>query len=140
MAYTQTYAIRFADVDHAKILYFPRFLHYFHCAFEDFFEHACGFHYNRVLNEHRIGFPAVHVDVDFMSPLRFGDHVEITIEVERIGNKSVTFAYRGRRVETNEACVKGSIVTAVMNMDTYHAIPLPPQYRAWFEQHLGKAV
>lgn len=137
MAFTSTYAIRFADVDHARILYFPNFLHYFHCTFEDFFEHACGFHYNRVLNEHRIGFPAVHINVDFRSPLRFGDHVAITLDVRRIGHKSATFGYTGRRVETEELCVEGEIITAVINMDTFKPIELPSQYRQWFEQHLA---
>lgn len=136
MPYTNTYAIRFADVDHARILYFPNFLHYFHCAFEDFFEHACGFHYNRVLNEHRIGFPSVRVEVDFKAPLRFGDHVAITIETERIGNKSITLRYIGHRTETDQVCVEGTITSACMSMDTYRAIEIPPQYRAWFEQHL----
>ena len=138
MAYTNTYAIRFSDVDHAKILYFPKFLHYFHCVFEDFFEHAIGLHYNRLINEHRIGFPAVHVDVDFKAPLRFGDHVAITLEVERIGNKSVSWRYSGKRVETDQECVQGQIITAVMSLDTYHAIELPSHYREWFEAHLIK--
>jgi len=136
MSYTSTYAIRFADVDHAKILYFPRFLHYFHCAFEDFFEHACNFPYNRVLNEHRIGYPSVRVEVDFKAPLRFGDHVAISINVDRIGTKSVSFRYRGVRVETNQLCVEGVITAACMNMDTYRAIEIPPTHRGWFEAFL----
>ncbi|MCK6439859.1 MAG: acyl-CoA thioesterase [Planctomycetes bacterium] len=138
MAYSNTYAIRFNDVDHARILYYPTFLHYFHCCFEDFFEHAVGFHYKRVLTEHRVGFPVVHLDVDFKSPLRFGDHVQFTLNVERIGTKSVTFHYVGKRVETEVQCVEASITTAVMNMDTYQAIELPSQYREWFTKHLAK--
>jgi len=136
MAYSVTYPIRFADVDHAKILYYPNFLNYFHTAFEDFFEHACKFAYHRVLNEHRIGFPSVHVEVDFKEPLRFGDHVEITIDVVKIGGKSVTWGYVGTRAETGIECVTGTIVTAVMSMDTYRAVELPKQYREWFEAHL----
>lgn len=135
MAHTETYAIRFADVDHAKILYFPNFLHYFHCCFEDFFEHACGFAYNRVLNEHRVGFPAVRVEVDFKAPLRFGDHVAITIDVVKVGNKSAVFRYRGHRTETGQLCVEGRITTACMSMDTYRAIEIPKQYREWFGKH-----
>lgn len=138
MAYTMESAIRFADVDHARILYYPRFLHYFHCAFEEFFEHACGFPYHRVLNEHRIGFPTVHVEVDFRQPLRFGDHIQITLEVERIGGKSVTWNYRVLRKETAQVCAEGKVVTACMSMDTYQGIETPPQYREWFKKHLAE--
>lgn len=140
MAYTFRSTIRFADVDHAKILYFPRFLHYFHCAFEEFFEHSCNFPYHRVLNEHRIGFPSVRVEVDFEQPLRFGDHIGITIEVLKIGSKSVTWRYTVLREETNQRCARGMVVTACMSMDTYRAIEIPPQYRSWFETHLVQEI
>ncbi len=138
MAWTSTYPIRFADVDYAQILYYPNFLHYFHTAFEDFFEEACHFPYHRLLREHRVGYPSVHVEVDFREPLRFGDHVAIRIAVEKIGTKSVTWSYRGKRVETDQLCVEGRIVTACMSLDSYRGIAIPSQHRAWFEEHHEK--
>ncbi len=38
MAFHTRIKVRFGDEDHAGIVYFPRFLHFFHCAFEDFFD------------------------------------------------------------------------------------------------------
>ena len=34
--------VRFADVDHAGIVYYPRFFHYFHLAFEELFRSRMG--------------------------------------------------------------------------------------------------
>ena len=44
--------VRFGDVDHAGIVYYPRFFIYFHEAFEDFFNEN-GFPYHVQLTERR---------------------------------------------------------------------------------------
>ena len=87
--------VRFADVDHAGIVYYPVFFHYFHVAFEELFIARMGAHsYVELLDRDRIGFPAVSSSCDFKAPLRFGDTVEIELAVERLGEKSITFHYR----------------------------------------------
>ena len=40
--FSHTFPVRFADVDHAGIVYYPRFFHYFHAAFEEFFRRRMG--------------------------------------------------------------------------------------------------
>ena len=35
MAFVYATPVRFADVDHAGIVYYPRFFHLFHLAFEE---------------------------------------------------------------------------------------------------------
>jgi acyl-CoA thioesterase FadM len=39
MAFRSQLIIRFGDIDRAGIVYYPRFLHYFHVALEEFFIH-----------------------------------------------------------------------------------------------------
>lgn len=125
--------IRFGDEDHAGIVYFPRFLDFFHCAFEDFFA-ANGRPYKLVLDEDLIGWPAVHVDVDFLSPLRFGDMFEVDVWVEKIGTKSATFGYLGRANDKDVA--KAQIVVACIDMRAFKGVPIPTFYREMFEAHL----
>ena len=125
--------IRFGDEDHARIVYFPRFLHFFHCAFEDLFGHN-GIPYRESLEADRTGWPAVHVDVDFQSPLRFGDTFTIDVWVEKLGTKSATFAYRGRVGDRDVATAR--ITVACVGMDTFRAQPIPEKYRALFERFL----
>jgi 4-hydroxybenzoyl-CoA thioesterase len=136
--FSATYKIRFSDVDHAGILYYPRFLHYFHCCFEDFFERGLGIPYNHLLDVERIGFPTVHMEVDYLKPLRFGDHAEITLGVEKIGNKSITWQYTGDTGRENKKvrCVEGRLVTVCLNMDTFQGTPLPHKYQEMFRNWL----
>ncbi|HEY8431661.1 MAG TPA: thioesterase family protein [Sandaracinaceae bacterium] len=133
MAFTTRVRVRFGDEDHAQIVYYPRFFHFFHCAFEDFFDQQ-GFPYRACLDVDRVGWPAVHAEADFERPVRFGDELEIEVCVTRIGEKSVTFEYAGR-VEGQLAC-KGRVVVACISMDTYGARAIPDKYRALFARHL----
>ncbi len=66
-----TIKVRFADVDWAQIVYYPRFYHYFHIAFEELFERELGLRYSQVMQDHDIGYPAVHSECDYRAPVRF---------------------------------------------------------------------
>ncbi|HJL49494.1 MAG TPA: thioesterase family protein [Polyangiaceae bacterium LLY-WYZ-15_(1-7)] len=131
MAFRTTLKIRFGHEDHAGIVYFPRFLHFFHCAFEDFFD-AQGHPYKQVLDEAGFGWPAVHLDVDFQSPLRFGDRFDIDVWVEELGTKSATFAYRGSVAGRLVATAR--ITVACIDMQRFRGVPIPEVYRALFER------
>lgn len=130
--------VRFGDVDHAGIVYYPHFFHYFHTAFEEmFFARACGAvrSYRQVLDELKIGFPAVNVECDFKHPLRFGDSVEVELVPARIGEKSVTFHYVATKVgaEADGPCAEAKITCAVIDMGSFRAVPLPASLREFFQ-------
>src|SRR6516165_4446410 len=84
--------VRFEDVDAANIVFFSRFLNYCHEAMEALLAPLDG-GYARLIVERRLGLPAVHVEADFTTPLRFGDVARIAVTVPRVGNKSCTFRY-----------------------------------------------
>jgi 4-hydroxybenzoyl-CoA thioesterase len=123
-------AVRFGDVDHARIVYYPRFFHYCHVAFEELFG-AAG--YRRLLDERMIGFPAVHVEFDFSSPLRFGDTIEVAITTDKLGRSSVTFAYEVTRVEDRQACARARVTVVAIDMRTFSPVEIPDDLRALFQ-------
>ena len=55
MSFRSKLRIRFGDIDRAGIVYYPRFMHYFHVAMEEFFAAKLGVAYHKVIDEHRIG-------------------------------------------------------------------------------------
>lgn len=132
MTFRTSLKVRFSDEDHARIVYYPRFFHFFHVAFEDFFENE-GVPYRACLDS-GIGWPAVHAEADFECPVRFGDLLEIELGVARLGRSSATFAYRG--TVAGRAAVRGKVVVACVDMATMQARPIPAEYRAMFEKHL----
>jgi 4-hydroxybenzoyl-CoA thioesterase len=93
--FVHTTPVRFSDVDHAGLVYYPRFFHFFHLAFEELWRARLGPRaYVELIDRDRIGFPAVRAECDFRGPLRFGDDAEIEISIEKLGGKSIGFRYR----------------------------------------------
>jgi 4-hydroxybenzoyl-CoA thioesterase len=138
MTFRSTQRVRFSDEDHARIVYYPRFFHFFHVAFEDLFE-AEGVPYRACLDE-GVGWPAVHAEADFRAPVRFGDDLEVAVDVERLGRSSATFVYTGTVRGREGVAVRGKIVVACIDMTTYRAREIPTKYRVMFERHLVSAA
>src|SRR5690606_22594671 len=127
--------VRFGDEDHAQIVYYPRFFHYFHCAFEDFFDEQ-GFPYRACLDADRVGWPAVHAEADFEKPARFGETLIVRVAITRLTEKSARFSVHARREDCGAAVCRGEITVACVDMETFRGQPIPPKYRELFERHL----
>ncbi len=136
MSFTYERPVRFADEDHAQIVYYPRFFHFFHVAFEELFSEKFGIPYVDVLGKEKLGFPAVRVENDFKAPLRFGAVADVEVGVERIGKKSITCTYRLTRQKGGELCAAGKVTVAAVNMTDFSAVPIPEKYRVLFAQLL----
>ncbi|HLU66425.1 MAG TPA: thioesterase family protein [Kofleriaceae bacterium] len=148
-----TTPVRFAEVDHAGIVYYPRFFHYFHLAFEEFFRTRLGAGaYLDLIDRRRIGFPAVRSECDYRAPLRFGDTVHIDMWIERLGGKSIRFRYQAIRAaagageggepaagpgEEEVVCADGAVVCAVTDLAHFRAVEVPPDLRALFLELVG---
>lgn len=123
--------VRFGDVDHAGIVYYPQFFIYFHEAFEDFFDEN-GVAYHKMLNARHIGFPTVHIETDYKLPLRYGDALDIELTVPRVGDKSATFRYVGFRHRDGQRACQADITCACVEMQSFRATPIPDDLRALF--------
>ena len=133
--YESPQRIRFNDVDAAGIVYFPRFFHLCHNAFEEFFTAVAPYSYPTLIQQHRRGFPTVHVEGDFKRPLRYGDTAMVEVAVARLGNSSARFRYRMRRDGESEVAFEAQVVTAFMDLDTGRAVPLPDDLKAVLGRH-----
>lgn len=127
--FTCTTPIRFADIDQAGIVYYPRFFHLFHLAFEELWRARVGPRaYADLLVRDRIGFPAVKADCEFVAPLRFGDVAEIELGISRLGTKSITFRYNVHRAADDRPrilCATGHVVAVVVDLAQFVAIVMP---------------
>jgi len=134
-AFTYATPVRFADVDHAGIMYYPRFFHLFHMAFEELWRARIGPRaYSELIDRDKVGFPAVRAECDFKGPLSFGDTAEIEVSVIRLGGKSITFRYRihraGDDARERSLCAEGQVVCAVVDLARFVAIAIPERVTA----------
>ena len=116
----------FGDIDNAGIVYYPRFMHYFHLAMEGFFAGEIGIDYANVLHKHNLSLPTVHLESDFRRRLRYGDQIDMEVRVIHIGKTSITWGYRGYRMNGGEAIVvEGQNVTVCVKADNFEKIEVP---------------
>lgn len=92
-------------------------------AAEDEFMRRIGFPYVRIESAAGISFPRVHVEAQFVGPLRYDDEIQTQVSVERVGDSSFTLYFD---VSCKDKAVARGRVTAVcMSLDTERSTPMP---------------
>ena len=125
-----TRRVEFGDTDMAGIVHFSNFFRYMEAA-------ECEFLRSRSLSVkldwegQTIGFPRVSATCDYIKPARFEDLLDIAVTIDRIGTKSVTYAFEFSRASERIAQGKvTSVCCRVRAENTLEAIEIPASYRA----------
>jgi 4-hydroxybenzoyl-CoA thioesterase len=139
MAFRSQLKIRFGDIDRAGIVYYPRFMHYFHVALEEFFAGELGIEYHDMVETHRIGLPTVHLETDFSRPFSYGDNMAVEVSVLKVGRSSITFGYRAFKKDEIEPRIVGHNVTVCLEMDSFKKLEIPDWFRQLLERQLNAA-
>ena len=130
MSFRTLIKICFGDIDNAGIVYYPRFMHYFHLAMEEFFTNEIRIDYAEVLHKRNLSLPTVHLESDFRRRLRYGDQINMEVKVINIGQTSITWGYKGYRMDgEEEIVVEGQNVTVCVRTDTFEKIDVPDWLR-----------
>jgi len=102
-------------------------------ALEEYYEEHVGLPYHILVDSRRLGFPIVHVEMDFSRTFSFGDTARVEVSTVRVGRSSLTMRYRLRKVGGEEQCVLSEITTVCVDMNTFKPVPIPDDLRAVFE-------
>lgn len=137
MSFRSQLIIRFGDIDRAGIVYYPRFMHYFHVALEEFFAGQLGIEYHTVVDTHRIGLPTVHLEADFSRPFSYGDNIEVEVSVLKVGRTSIKFGYLVFKKGETEPRIIGHNVTVCLGMDSFQKLDIPDWLRQLLEQQIS---
>jgi 4-hydroxybenzoyl-CoA thioesterase len=133
--FVHVHRVRFDEVDAAGIAYFANFLRWCHDAMAAMLAPLDG-GYAALVSRRRLGLPAVHVDADFASPLRFGDEVRIALAVERIGTSSCSLRFDLARGDGGPVATVRHVVV-LTDLALMRARPLAADVRAILENHLA---
>lgn len=140
--YKTTRRVEFADTDMAGIMHFANFFRFMESAEHGFFR-ALGLSIaGQEIEGVRIGWPRVHVECDFISPLRFEDEVEIHLEVRAVNRKSIVYDFMILRLadESRTEAAKGSFTVACVAWDAaggkMKAVPIPEPVRKMIQANV----
>ena len=87
-----TRRVEFADTDMAGIAHFANFFRWMESAEVEFLR-SRGLSVAMAWGGQKLGFPRVSASCDYLWPVRFEDLLEVAVRLERLGRKSVTYAF-----------------------------------------------
>ena len=124
--------VAFGDTDPAGIVYTPRFSHFCMEAAEVWFREVADFDWYHITTVLGMGTPVVHMEMNFIAPLRGGDQLAVEIRVEKLGRSSIALAFSGSKGELRELVFTGKIIFCCVEQGR-GAIPVPPAQRQKIE-------
>ena len=111
-------------IDPAQVVYYPVYWDLAHRFFEESWEKICGISYPVIINEHRLGFPAVSTSSTHHSPLRYGDTVCCILSVSKVGKSSTVWNYSFSD-QTGRLVWTGEVTTVCVNLESFESIEIP---------------
>lgn len=133
MKFTTHKMIQFSHCDPAGIVFYPQFFYILSEAKEDFLMHI-GHPQHHYINKLRTGWPMVRLETDFKRPSRYGDQIDVDIEVFKLGNSSLGLEYTIRG-DDGERLVANSVIV-LTKLDTGKPLPIPDDLRAALTPYL----
>jgi acyl-CoA thioester hydrolase len=123
--------VEFSDTDLAGIMHYSNFFRFMETA-EHAFYRALGFSVTMPGTDPRLGWPRVHAACDFSRPLCFEDLVEIHLLVAEKRSRTLTFAFRFRKLNAEPVVevARGRITTVCVAHradGTMAAVPIPKE-------------
>ena len=121
--------VRFADVDHAGIIFFAKIFEYCHCALEDL-QRQAGIPLESFFSEaRRLGAPLVDARAAFYAPFRHGVLMRVEVGFEKLGERSVHTRFRCF-LEDGKLGAEVRFVQSFIDTATFRSRSIPDDVRA----------
>lgn len=133
MSFIARTKVRFAHVDAAGIVFYPRYFEMLNAAVEDWFAEGLGVDFAELHLRRGLGVPTVSLDSRFAAPSRLGEDLDIAIEVASLGRSSCVVAYTVRCGEEVRMTAEGVLVCMVLTEG--RSTPWPEDIRERLSAH-----
>jgi|SRR5208283_4839969 len=129
-----TRRIEFVDTDMAGIVHFSNFFRFMESAEVELLR-SLGLSVKMQTEDgESIGFPRVSATCDFLRPARFQDVIEVSVQLENVGTKSVTWRFEFSK--EGEVLARGKVSAVCCRVLAEHrleSIEIPAAIRAKLE-------
>lgn len=131
--------VEFHDTDMAGIVHFSNFFRFMEFAEVELLR-SLGLNVTMELEGQKLGFPRVAASCDYLRPARFVDVLEIAVQLERMGSKSVTYAMEFSR--DGAVLARGKVTSAcclVNDKKELKATEIPAAYRERVQEFFARS-
>ena len=129
--------IRFSHCDPAGIGFYPRYVELVNEVVEDWCNDGLGVSFHQMHEHLRLGLPVVRLEMEFMVPSRYGDVLDFSLRILRIGASSMTIEVSATAEERLR--FRGELVVAMMSLDSLRPVVIDAEWRPRFERYLVTA-
>ena len=126
--------VRYSEVDCQRIVYNSHYLTYFDISLSEMLEDC--FNQDEYIKNTSNDFHTVGVQMNFKSPARLNDQLEVYTGVEKLGNSSMTFIQEIYRVGSDEILNSASITWVNTNQKSMKSATIPDEIRTKLNKYL----
>ncbi|MFA4994560.1 MAG: tol-pal system-associated acyl-CoA thioesterase [Bdellovibrionales bacterium] len=123
--------VYYEDTDAAGIVYYANYLKFAERGRMEFLRRF-GYDHQQTRTDHNLFLAVRHVDIDYLSPAKLDELLDIETEISECKNSSLTMRQVVRRGET--VLVEASVVIVAVGATSGRAVRIPPQLRQIFGQ------
>ena len=128
--------VRFRDIDSMGHVNNAVFLTYFEEGRKDFLYEVLD-----IVDPADYPFILVHIDCDFLKPVKLGDRLTLQVWIGEIGEKSFTFKYQiVDHQNTSVTYGKGKSVMVFFNYQNNKTIPIPRDFLEKISEYSDQAI
>jgi acyl-CoA thioester hydrolase len=108
--HTERMRVQWVDTDASGLIHYTAALRYFEVPEHALMRRA----FADAASDRGFQMPRVHVEADYLAPLRYPDVFDCSVRVESVGRSSVTYLYTLTR-EDGTLCIRGRIVAVAID-------------------------
>ncbi len=133
--FTQRRTVKWGECDPAGIVYTPRFLDWSVEAVESTFRAVVGIHWPDMQERFGLAAPMKQISLEFSSPLRTYDEVDLTVTIDKLGRSSTSYRVTTRKSD-GTLCFTALLTSVMIDFSTFRPVPIPADVRTPFERYI----
>ena len=137
MIFKKNKLIRFAHCDPAGIGFYPRYIELINEVVEDWFDEGLGIGFRALHETHGLGVPTVRLEVEYMAPSRYGERLSFELEIERLGNTSMTLLISAITPEGTR--LRAKLIVVLTSLKDLRPVPIDLVWRQRFATYVAAA-
>lgn len=116
--------IYYEDTDSGGVVYYANYLKYMERARTEWLR-SLGFEQDRMIEDDGVIFAVRSVAVDYNSPARFNDKLEVVTSPQKVGRASLSLRQEIYRSGEERLLCGGTVKIASLNSETFKPVSLP---------------
>ncbi|WP_077210987.1 acyl-CoA thioesterase [Bacillus dakarensis] len=121
--------VRYSEIDGQKIVFNAHYLTYLDIAVSEYFEEGVGLDLHSLAESGEFDFVLAKSTLEYKSPARLGDWLDIWCKTGRIGNSSITMNFMITREGEEDPLLLAEIIYVSYNVYKNSSQPIPEHIR-----------